>query len=326
MKARSWQRRGIRMTMLATLAPGIAVAAPFPDAPIRIVLGIPVGASPDVVARALAAEMSVSLGQAVVVENRPGAGGTLATSVVAAAAPDGYTLNASGCSADAIVYSFVMSGRAPLDPFKDFTPVGQLMRDHWVVLVSPERGIDNLQQLAAMKRDAAQPLSFPSQGEGSSPHLQAERLARKLGFKALHVPYKDSPLTDLAAGRLDFAVQPSAASQGLVKSGKLKALAVLSSERLRSLPDVPTAAEAGLPDFTYNGGICLWAPGGTPKDVVARLNVELNRAAKTPAVAARFEALGVDPTPLSPEATTRTVAGMMADADELRAAVFGKSR
>jgi tripartite-type tricarboxylate transporter receptor subunit TctC len=326
MKAGNWQNRVVGMTMAAWFAPGLAAAAPFPDSPIRIVLGIPVGASPDIVARALAAEMPATLGQAVIVENRPGAGGTLATTMVAAAPPDGYTLNASGCSADAIVYGFVMNGRTPLDPFKDFTPVGQLMRDHWVVLVSPERGIDNLRQLATMTRDAAQPLSFPSQGEGSSPHLQAERLARKLGFKALHVPYKDSPLSDLAAGRLDFAVQPSAASQALVKAGKLKALAVLSMERLASLPDVPTAAEAGLPAFTYNGGICLWAPGGTPRDVVARLNDALNRAAKSPAVAARFEALGVDPTLLSPEATARSVAGLMADADELRAAVFGKSR
>lgn len=326
MKAQGWQKRLLRMTVAVTLAPGIAAADSFPNSPIRMVLGIPVGASPDIVARAVAAEMTTSLGQAVVVENRPGAGGTLATTFVAAAPPDGYTLNASGCSADAIVYGFLMSGRTPLDPFKDFTPVGQLMRDHWVVLVSPERGVGNLQQLAKLARDAAQPMSFPSQGEGSTPHLQAERLARELGFKALHVPYKDSPLTDLAAGRLDFAVQPSAASQGLVRSGQLKALAVLSSERLRSLPDVPTAAEAGLPNFTYNGGICLWAPGGTPRSVVDRLNGALNRAAKTPAVTARFEALGVDPTPLSPEGTERSVAGMMADTDKLRTAVFGKSR
>jgi tripartite-type tricarboxylate transporter receptor subunit TctC len=164
----------------------------FPHAPIRIVIGIPVGASPDVATRTIAGEMQATLGQPLVVENRPGAGGTLATSMVAAAAPDGHTLNVSGCSADAIVYGYLMSGRPALDPFKDFTPVGQLMRDHWVVLVSPETGVNSLGRLVELARRRSTPLAFPSQGEGSSPHLQSERLARQLGFKSLHVPYKES--------------------------------------------------------------------------------------------------------------------------------------
>ena len=219
-----------------------------------------------------------------------------------------------------------MSGRPALDPFKDSTPIGQLMRDHWVVLVSPGLGVDSLGQLAALAEGRATPLAFPSQGEGSSPHLQSERLARRLGFKALHVPYKESPMSDLVAGRLDFAVQPSAATTGLVKSGKLKALAVLSDTRLRVLPDVPTAHEAGLPEYTYNGGMCLWAPGRTPEKVVRRLSQALLEASASPAVTARFEALGVDAVRTDPQETARAVTALMSEVDGLRHAIFGRSR
>jgi tripartite-type tricarboxylate transporter receptor subunit TctC len=307
-------------------SPGAMAAEQFPHSPVKILIGVPVGSAPDIVTRSLAGEMQALLGQPVIVENRPGAGGTLATAAVAAAAPDGHTLNVSGCSADAIVYSYVMSGRPPLDPLKDFVPVGQLMRDHWVVLVSPALGIDSLQQLAQLAHDRSRPLAFPSQGEGSSPHLQGERLARTLGFPALHVPYKDNPVNDLVAGRLDFAVQSSASSTVLVAAGKLKALAVLSSRRLAGLAQVPTAEEAGLPGYTYNGGVCLWAPGETPKTIVDRLNEALNRAASHPSVQSRFALLGVDPTLLTPEETARFVSAFVSDVDALRKVVFGKSR
>lgn len=133
-------------------------------------------------------------------------------------------------------------------------------------------------------------------------------------------------MTDLAAGRLDFAVQPSAATTALVKAGKLKALAVLSESRLRVLPDVPTAREAGLPDYTYNGGMCLWAPGQTPPEVVQRLSQALLKASATPAVTARFDALGIDPVRSDPQETARSVAALMSEVDGLRHAVFGKSR
>ncbi|MEO7152681.1 MAG: tripartite tricarboxylate transporter substrate binding protein [Burkholderiaceae bacterium] len=321
-----------RIMFIASVAAGLVAAGAgvsaesFPARPIRIVVGVAPGTAPDVVARTLGQVMERSLGQPVVVENRPGAGGTLATTAVAGAAPDGHTLNVSGCSGDSIVHAYLASGRAPLVPFKDLTPVGRLMRDHWLVVVSSESGVATIQQLRDQARNRGDGVPFPSQGEGSSPHLQGERLARTLGMKSLHVPYKESPINDLVAGRLGFAVQSSASVAELVRSGRLKALAVLSSDRLAALPDVPTAAEAGLPNHLYNGGVCLWAPGATPLPVLVRLNEALGAAAGNADVRSRFESLGVEPVIANLEVTARYVADFMADNDRLREAVLGKGR
>ena len=151
------------------------------------------------------------------------------------------------------------------------------MRDHWVAAVSPSLGVGSVKELVALGKSKPGALTFPSPGTGTSQHLQAERFRMRVGMDATHVPYKDSPFPDLIAGRVSYAVQSSAAVVPHIKSGKLKGLAVLSTERLASLPDVPTAAEAGLPDLIYNAGVCLYAPGGTPKEAVARLNAALNR-------------------------------------------------
>ncbi|MEO6745882.1 MAG: tripartite tricarboxylate transporter substrate binding protein, partial [Caldimonas sp.] len=275
---------------------------------------------PDVVARTLAQAMEPMLGQSVVVENRPGAGGTLATSAVASAAPDGYTLNVSGCSGDSITHAFAAQGRPPLVPFKDLTPVARLMRDHWLVLVSSASRVTTLQELA--RSGSSEALPYPSQGEGSSPHVQSERLARAMKFKALHIPYKENPIADLVGGRLAYAVQGSAGAAPMVKSGRLKALAVLSAERLPAFPDVPTAHEAGLPSYVFNGGVCLWAPGATPTAVLERVNEALVTAQRQLSVRERFEALGVDPTPLGLDETRRYVAAFVTESDRLRADLF----
>ena len=301
-------------------------AETFPSRPVKLVVGVPPGTAPDIVARTLAQAMERSLGQSVVVENRLGAGGTLATSAVASAPPDGHTLNVSGCSGDSIVHAYVTSGRPPLVPFRDLTPVGRLMRDHWLVVVSPELGVSTLQQFRELARSRSEAMAFPSQGEGSSPHLQGERLARALGIKSLHVPYKDSAVNDLIAGRLGFAVQGSASVAELVRSGRLKALAVLSRERLAALPDVQTAEEAGLPNHHYNGGVCLWAPGATPVPALIRLNEALNTAAGDPAVRRRFDSLGVEPVAGNLTDTAKFVAEFMAESDRLRESVLGKGR
>ncbi len=305
---------------------GPTLAQTFPVKPIRIVLGFPLSSAPDIVTRLLAEKMGEDLGQTVLVENRPGAGGTIAVEAVARAPADGYTLNVDGCSAAGIVYGFVMTGRPPLDPFKDFTPVGRLMRDHWVIAVSPLLGINSLAELVALGKSKPGSLTFPSPGTGSGPHLQAERFRMRAGFEATHVPYRDSPMTDLIAGRTSFTVVSSAGAASLINSGKLKGLAVLSTERMASLPDVPTSAEAGMPDLIYNAGVCLYAPGGTPRDVVMRLNAALNRAEKAEAVNSRFAQLGVESVQSSPEDAARYIRELMSDVDALRTAVFGKAR
>lgn len=316
--------------LLGTAIAAAAIAAPavaqFPARPVKIVVGFPPGSTPDLVTRMVAERMGPDLGQPLIVENRPGAGSTIATEAVARAPADGYTLIVSGCSGDGIVYGFVMTGRAPFDPFTDFTPIGRVMRDHWVVAVSPSLGVGSVKELVALGKSKPGTLTFPSPGTGTSQHLQSERFRMRVGMDATHVPYKDSPLPDLIAGRVSYTVQGSAALVPHIKSGKLKGLAVLSTERLASLPDVPTAAEAGLPGLIYNAGVCLYAPGGTPKDIVARLNAALNKAAASDAVKQRFADLGVEAVQGTPEDTAKFIAELMALVDELRTAVFGKAR
>jgi len=308
------------------LAAGVAAAQSFPSRPVRMVLGAPAGSTIDVVSRTLAERMADDLGQGVLVDNRPGAGGTIASQAVARASPDGYTLMVSGCSADAIVYWFVMNERPPMDPFKDFIPVGRLMRDHWVVAASPAVGATTLAELVALGKSKPGSLAYPVLGIGTGQHLQTERFARRVGVEATHVPYKESPIPDLIAGRLAFTVVSSGGVAPLIKSGKLKGLAVLSPQRIAALPDVPTTAEMGYPDLTYNAGICLYAPGATPRPVVQRLNAALNAASATQNVRQRFAELGVEPVQGSPEDAARFVAELMAQVDELRRAVFGKAR
>ena len=315
---------GLLLAALQLNAP--AAAQSFPARPLRVVLGFPPGSTPDAVTRIVAEKMGEELKQNVVVENRPGAGQTIAVQAVARAAPDGYTMLVDGCSAAGIVYSFVMTDRPPLDPFKDFAPIGRVMRDHWLVAVSPALGVSSLSELVALARAKPGTLTFPSPGVGSSPHLQSERFRMRVGIEAMHVPYKDSPVPDLIAGRLSFAVQASPAFVPLVRAGRLKALAVLSTERMAVLPQVPTTAEEGLPDLTYNAGICLYGPGGIPRGVVLRLNAALNRAEAAESVRKRFADLGVETVQSSPQDTGKYIAELMAQVDELRIAVFGKAR
>lgn len=303
-----------------------AAAQPYPTKPIRVVLGFPPGSTPDIVTRIVVDKMAEDLGQAFLVDNKPGAGGSLAAEAVARAVADGYTLNVDGCSAAGMVYAFVMTDRPALDPFKDFTPVGRVMRDHWIVAVSPALGVASLAELIALGKSKPGALTFPSPGIGSSPHLQAERVRRHAGIDALHVPYKDSPLPDLIAGHTSFAVLSSASLAPLIKSGKLKGLAVLSAERMAALPEVPTAAQAGMPDLLYNAGICLFAPGGTPRHIVLQLNAALNRAEQSDAVKSRFVPLGVETARGSPDETAQYIRELMSLVDSLRVAVFGKAR
>lgn len=301
-------------------------AQSFPSKPVRIVLGYSPGGTPDTLARILGEKIAEDLRHPVIIDNRPGAAGIIAAETVARAPADGYTSIVDGCSAAGIVYAFVMAGRPPLDPFKDFTPVGRVMRDHWLIAVSPALNVSTLDELVALGKSGRVPLHYASSGVGSSQHLQSERFRMRVGIAATHVPYKASPVTDLLAGRLSFSVQSSPAIAPLVKSGKLKALAVLSTARLASLPEVPTTAEVGLPDLIYNAGICLYAPGGTPRDVVMRLNAALNKASALDVVANRFADLGVDTVQASPEDTAKFIKELMALVDRLRISVFGKAR
>jgi tripartite-type tricarboxylate transporter receptor subunit TctC len=314
------------LLVAAILLTGQATAQPFPARPLRIVLGYPPASTPDALTRIVAEKMAEDLKQNLIVENRPGAAQTIAAQAVARAAADGHTLLVDGCSAAGMVYAFIMSDRQPLDPFKDFAPVGRLMRDHWLIAVSAALKVSSIRELVALGKARPGTLTFPSPGVGSSSHLQAERFRMRVGIETLHVPYKENSLPDLIAGRLSFTVQPSPALVPQIKTGRLKGLAVLSTERIGPLPDVPTTAEAGLPDLIYNAGLCFYAPGGSPRSVVMRLNAALNNAEAAESVKQRFIELGVEAVQASPEDTARFIRELMASVDQLRIAVFGKAR
>ncbi len=316
---------GVAGVLSAAARPRSVSAQHFPNRPIRIVVGAaPGGGALDLVPRLIAEPMAEALGRPVLVENRPGAGGILAAEAVAQAPADGHTLLAG--STDTIVYSFVMAGRPPLDPFADFTPVARLTADHWLVVASPAVGAGTLAELVAAAKARPQGLNYATSGVGSSPHLQAERVRRRLGFEATHVPHRGDTISDLISGRLDFAVQPGGSVAPHVAAGRLRGLAVLSEARLPTLPEVPTVAEAGHPDLRYNAGVSLFTTGGTPEPAVARLNAAVNAALAMPAARARFAELALDTPQTTPEEAAAFVRRLLAMQDEMRVAVFGKAR
>jgi len=226
---------------------------PFPTRPVRIVVGVPPGVGTiDLTARAVAEPMSEALGQPVVVENRPGAGGIIAAEAVARAAPDGHTLFLG--AADTIVHAFLLAGRPPMDPFTDFTPIARATRDHWVAVVPTGLGVDSLVGLAELGRRRPGELTYASYGTGTVFHLVGARFAQRLGFEAMHVPYRGDYTPDLLAGRISYLVQPTALLLPHVIGGRLRALAVLSPERLPTLPEVPTVAEAGYAELGFQHG------------------------------------------------------------------------
>ncbi|HYZ34472.1 MAG TPA: tripartite tricarboxylate transporter substrate binding protein [Crenalkalicoccus sp.] len=299
-----------------------AQEAPYPARPVRVVSPFPPGQ--DILVRAPAEAWTEFLGQPVVVDNRPGAGGGLAAEHVARSPADGYTLLVG--SSDAIVYSFVMAGRPPLDPFRDFVPVGRVMRDHWVIAASPALGVDSVAELVALAKARPGQLNYATPGMGHSFHLQAERFCRRTGIEAVHVPYRDNYVPDLMAGRVAFVVQAAAPVLPQLAAGHLRGLAVLSAARVEALPDVPTIGEAAYPDLVYNGGVTLFAPAGTPPPVVRRLSEAMNRAAETPGLRRRFADLGLETVQSSPEDAVRYLRGLIALQDEIRTVVFGRAR
>ena len=310
------------LAALAFCAAIASVRAEEPAAkPVRIVVNLPPASSMDLIARAVAEAMSQDGGAAVFVENRPGAAGMLASEAVARAAPDGQTLLVSGV--DAIVFAFLSANRKPFDPFKDFTPIARLTRDHWVLAVSPAFGVNSVADLIAFAYAHPGAVTYASTGNGGSIHLMGERFRQGTGIDAVQVPYKESYLPDLIAARVSYVVHITAALGPHIKAGKLKGLAVFSADRLAYLPEVPTIAEAGFPDLLFNAGVAVYAPGGTPLQTVWQLNQRVNRALGSESVRRRFSELGVDPVPGTTDDAARYVGENLARLRRMREAAFG---
>jgi tripartite-type tricarboxylate transporter receptor subunit TctC len=281
------------------VAPCAVSAQSYPQRPITLVVPYPAGGGNDVLARLVAEKMSHSLGQQIVVENRGGAGGTIATRQVAKSAPDGYTLLIATSS---LAINPSLYPNVGYDPRKDFAPVGLIASSSNVALVHPSVPASSIKELIALAQQNPGKLNFASTGSGSSVHLAAELFALMAEIKLTHVPYRGSgpALNDLVGGHVTmmFATMPSS---GLARDGKVRALAVTGAKRSSVLPDVPTVAEAGLPGYEAVLHYGLVAPAGTPRPIIDKLNAALRLALGDESLRQRLATEGAEPLPSTPE-------------------------
>ncbi len=278
------------------LAPAWAQAE-YPTKPVRMVVTFPPGGSADAVVRLLAPRLSEKLGQQVLVDNRPGAGGNVGLALVAKAPPDGYTLGvgaAGALSANASLYA-----QMPFDVAKDFRPVSMLAAIPFVIVGHPSVGVATHRELLALARAQPGRLSIAHGGNGTAMHLSSQLWQQMADVKLTEVPYKGSgpAALDVLGGQVPLAVVDLPAALAHIRAGKLLAFAVTSPQRLPQLPDVPTVAEAGLPGYDSTGWFGVVAPAGTPNAVVERLSAEITAALADPAIVAALRAQGVEPAP-----------------------------
>ncbi len=294
------------------VAAGLALAASahaedFPARPIMLVVPYPPGGGNDLIARIVAAKMSPVLGQPIVVENRGGAGGTIATRQVARAAPDGYTLlvATSSLAINPSIYPNV-----GYDPTRDFSPIGLMARSQNVLLVHPSVSATSVGALIARAKAAPDKLTFASTGGGNSVQLAAELFAAMAGVTLTQVPYKGNApaLTDLLGGQVDMMFSPLPAAVGLVRDNKVRALAVTGARRSPLFPELPTIAEAGLPGYECELHYGIVAPAGVPRPVVEKLSAALRAALGAPEVGERLATDGAETAWSTPEAHAADIA------------------
>ena len=289
---------------------------------LQLVVPTPAGTQPDLIARWLIEPLALQAGLTGTVINRPGAAGAIAADAVLAAPPESGTLLLGGL--DHVAYSHVGNARRPLDPMRDFTPVGVVNRDTWVVVCGADSSLRRWSDLVEAAR-AGTKLHHASNGEGSTAHLLGARLCKRLGIEAQHVPYKESYLPDLMAGRISFALAPTPAMVGPLRGGRVRALASLTAERLPSLDGVPSIRELGFEDQVFHGGLFLFAPAplmGHARDI----NHWLVTVLRTDEVQRRYREAAIEPTPWSLEQTRTTVSDRLRTVDDMRMAVFGRAR
>ncbi|KWR77184.1 Bug family tripartite tricarboxylate transporter substrate binding protein [Cupriavidus sp. IDO] len=302
------RRRTLLLSSLACasllLAPTLAAAADYPVKPIRLVVPYPPGGATDVIGRTLAQHLSATLGQQVVVDNRAGAAGNIGAELVAKAQPDGYTLLMGALTSHAINAALYKS-RVSYDIEKSFAPVAIVGTVPLVFVVNPSVSATTLPQLIALAKSKPGAITYGSAGNGSPQHLAAEMFKRTAGVDMLHVPYKGSgpAMTDLIGGQVLSMVETVPAAQAYVKGGKIRALAVTTSERVSTLPEVPTTAEAGMKDFEVSSMFGIVAPAGTPAPVINRLSADLKKILDEPDVKATLLKQGAIATWTTPAQT-----------------------
>ena len=287
--------------VLACAVGAPASAQTYPSKPIRIVVGFAPGGPADVMARLIGQRMTAILGQSIVVDNRPGAGGTIGARSVAESDPDGYTLLLGNTST--LVISPLTYKNVNYDHVKGFAPVALLGTTSNLLIVNPELPVKSVQELVALVRAKPGKLNYSSAGIGTPPHLIGEMFKQRLGLDVTHVPYKGGgpSVQAVVAGETQFSFENPTSSLSLVKAGNVRALAVTSETRSSQTPDLPTMIEAGVPDFTSVSFTAVVMRAGTPGTIVNKLNAAINESLKSPEVAGTLVKLGVDAKISSPE-------------------------
>lgn len=292
------QARDAWFVAIALLAPHAGNA--FPDRPVRIVALNPPGGVSDIVARTLGEKLTERWGIGVVVDNRVGASGIVGSEIVARSQPDGHTLLLGFVGNLAIIPSLVP--KIPYDPVRDFAPVSLAARSPIVIVVHPPLPARNVKDLIALARAQPGKLAYGSSGSGNGNHLATELLATMAQVKLLHVPYKGGPpaLTSVIQGETSFMLGNSAFVVPQVKAGRVRAIAVSTEQRLALLPEVPTVAESGVPDFVVTTWFAVLAPAATPGPIVTRLNAEIGAILGDASVREKLDRAGLIPSPSTP--------------------------
>ena len=285
--------------LLALLA-GAAHAQTYPAKPIHFVVPFPPSGATDILARMVGAQLEKALGQPVVIENKPGAGGSIGSAYTAKAAPDGYTIQMATTSTHSIGPALQ---KLPYDPEKDFTPVSQVASTPNLLVVSPALKISSVKELIALAKAKPGQLNYSSSGEGTIVHLSGELFVRMAGIQMQHVPYKGTALAaaDIKSGQIAMMVDNIVSALPFMKSGMEQGLAVTSLKRSEIVPNLPTVAESGVPGYesvTYFG---VFAPAGVPPAIVFRLNSEIDKIVKSPDIKAKLLDLGAEPVGGPPE-------------------------
>jgi len=297
--------------LLCTLPLGLAAfcaqATDYPTKSVRIVVGFAPGGASDIVARLLQPELQKRLGQPILIDNRPGANGNIANDVVARADADGYTLLLG--NPGPLVFNPFLYKQVPVDPAKAFAPISQITESPMVIVVPSNSPLKSVADLVKSAKAKPGGLTYGSAGNGSSMHLAGATLQMRTGAPLVHVPYKGSgpAITDLLGGQLDFMPDSRSTTMPFIRDGRLRPLAVTGDHRVGDLPQVPTVAEAGVPDFKVTTWLGMVAPAGTPQPVIQRLYVAFSESLKEPAVKARLDELGTYALGSTPEAFARSM-------------------
>lgn len=297
-RLRTW--RAVATAALALSAAAGAWAQAYPAKAIKLVVPYAPGGSADIAARLITDEWGKALGGSLFVENKGGAGGNIGVDMVAKSAPDGYTI---GLQTVSLAINPSLTAKMPYDTLKDLAPIGMVASSQHVLVVNNALPAKNVKELVALLKAKPGQYSYGSAGAGSTFHMSAELFKAVAGTPIVHIPYRGGgpAMIDTMSGQVAMSFPVLSAAQPHVQAGKLRALGVTGTKRSPLMPDVPTIAEAGLPGYTFETWFIVFAPAGTPKPVIDKLNTSLNQALNTPALRERMARDGFDPTPSTPE-------------------------